>query len=291
VSDKGHWLAVGIAGFCIGLLCAVDAGAQSPQDAGALPSAVPVIPYFQDRAGRPAKPDREIERIRFLTSANFPPFNFVDSKGRLVGFHVELARQICSAIGARCTIQAQPFSSLTQLVTSKRADAIVAGVAITGFNRLMLDFTRPYLALPGRFVVRTNSDFDPVLNAFAGKRIAVVEGSSHQAYLTAYFGQAKFDTHTNATTALEALRSGAVDAYFGDAMKLSFWLNGSSSQRCCRFAGGPYLDRMFFGPGLAIAVARENGDLRAVLDHGLALVIENGAFADLYQRFFPISFY
>ena len=37
-----------------------------------------------------------------------------------------------------------------------------------------------------------------------------------------------------------------------------FWLAGSDSADCCRFAGGPYLAPDYLGPGLAIAVAKDN---------------------------------
>ena len=34
-------------------------------------------------------------RIRFLTTHDFPPFNFLDQQNHVSGFHVDLAREIC----------------------------------------------------------------------------------------------------------------------------------------------------------------------------------------------------
>jgi len=69
------------------------------------------VPNFWDPNNRPEKPNTPIAAIRFLTSDGFPPFNFVSADGRLTGFNVELARAICEALEAECTIQMRPFEN------------------------------------------------------------------------------------------------------------------------------------------------------------------------------------
>ncbi len=67
------------------------------------------IPNFWPRGEVLSKPDvNSIQRLRFLTTTDFPPFNFIDRKKRLTGFHVDLARAICDELGilAKCQIQA-----------------------------------------------------------------------------------------------------------------------------------------------------------------------------------------
>ena len=43
--------------------------------------------------------------------------------------------------------------------------------------------------------------------------------------------------------AREALKKGEVDLLFGDGISLAFWLNGTDSQNCCLFRGGPFTER------------------------------------------------
>ena len=65
-------------------------------------AADPAIPNFWDARERLAKPDiSELQRVRFLTTVDFPPFNFLDTSGRLSGFHVDLARAICRKLSDR----------------------------------------------------------------------------------------------------------------------------------------------------------------------------------------------
>ena len=93
-------------------------------------AAEPAIPNFWDTKERLPKPDiSELPRIRFLTTVDFPPFNFLDSSGRLTGFHVDLARAICRELEIvdKCQIQALPWAELQDALQKKEGEAIIAG--------------------------------------------------------------------------------------------------------------------------------------------------------------------
>jgi polar amino acid transport system substrate-binding protein len=123
----------------------------------------------------------------------------------------------------------------------------------------------------------------------AGKKIAVVAGTAHEAYLRQMFTQADIRSYPNADRARAALKDGQVDLLFGDGIALSFWLNGTSSDGCCAFRGGPFLDSRFFGEGVGIAVKPGNVVLRQAFNWALFQIWEKGSFTDLWLRYFPIS--
>ncbi|HRP79806.1 MAG TPA: transporter substrate-binding domain-containing protein [Aquamicrobium sp.] len=241
------------------------------------------------------KPDLSgVGRVRFLTTIDFPPFNFLDGQGRLTGFNVELARAICRelAITARCQIQGLPWEELDAAMEAGQGEALIAGAAVTAQNRERYAFSRPYLGLPARFAVpRASAMAEPMHMAVAGKRIGVVAGSAHEAMLRRYFPEARAVTYSRAGWMHDDLREGRLDGAFGDGMRLSFWLAGSGAKNCCRFAGGPYLAPEFLGHGLAIATSRDNEMLARAFDHALREIDVKGVFAELYLKYFPVSFY
>jgi polar amino acid transport system substrate-binding protein len=98
-------------------------------------------------------------------------------------------------------------------------------------------------------------------------------------------------SYPTADAARAAVKSGEVDAHFGDGMQLSFWLQSEAAAGCCAFAGGPYLEARFFGQGYAIAVARGSKDLRNAINAALHSLNEKGVFAELYLRYFPVGFF
>ncbi|HEU5095776.1 MAG TPA: transporter substrate-binding domain-containing protein, partial [Reyranella sp.] len=79
------------------------------------------------------------------------------------------------------------------------------------------------------------------------------------------------------------------DAYFGDAMRASFWFNDNPD--CCGFAGPPYFRPDLFGNGMAIAVAAGHDAVRQAIDYSLARLKKDGTLDELYLRWFPVGFY
>ena len=125
--------------------------------------------------------------------------------------------------------------------------------------------------------------------ALEGKKIAVVAGTAHEAYLKTLFTEAELHPYPNADAARDALKKGEVDLLFGDGISLAFWLNGTDSAGCCEFRGGPYMESRFFGEGVGIAVKRGNDLLRQAFNWALFRLWEKGRFTDLWLRYFPIS--
>jgi len=255
----------------------------------------PTIPQYWDERERLSAPDiSSFERVRFLTTNDFPPFNFLDSMGRPAGFHVDLARAICAEleIADICQIQVIPWDELETALEARQGEAIIAGLAVTAETRERFAFTRTYLRFPARFVVQRGSTLaEPLYQTLDDRRVGVLEGSAHEAMLRDYFQDARPVTYTRQNWMMRDLREGKIDAVFGDGVRLSFWLGGPETENCCRFAGGPYLSAEFLGVGLAIATSRQNEDLARAFDYALREISVSGRFAELYLRHFPIGFY
>lgn len=262
----------------------IQATAQSPQ-----------IPSFWDARERIERPQvADLPRLRFLTTVDFPPFNSLDANNQLIGFHVDLARDICRqlSLDAVCQIQALPWDELVPALENGDGEAIIAGLAPTAELRDRFAFTRPYLKFPARFVAaRSTSLSEPIHRSIAGKRVGVVAGSAHEALLEAQFPDAEAIPFSRADWMLRDLKAGRIDAAFSDGMRIANWLAGDEPEDCCAFVGGPYLAPEHLGQGLAIAVTRENADLATAFDSALREIDASGRFAELYLRYFPVSFF
>jgi polar amino acid transport system substrate-binding protein len=271
--------------------------ANPPQGASPAPPTVTPppdtmsVPGFWDPRRRPERPDlSRINIIRFLTETDYPPFNYTGPDGAPTGFNVDLARLICEEIKVACTVQMRRFDTLITALNSNNGDAIIASIAATPEMRTRLDFSDPYYRAPARFVARRDSAIDDVRpEALEGKKIAVVAGTAHEAYLKALFTEAELHPYPDADAARFALKRGEVDLVFGDGVSLAFWLNGTDSANCCAFRGGPYLESRFFGEGVGIAVRRGNDLLRQAFNWALFRLWEKGRFTDLWLRYFPVS--
>jgi polar amino acid transport system substrate-binding protein len=273
-----------------GLLLADGEVSRAPAQAN--PGSL-AIPGFWDAKRRPERPDlSRLSGIRFLTEVDYPPFNYAGSDGNPAGFNVDLARMICEEIKVQCTIQMRRFDTLLDALATNQGDAVIASIAATPETRKRVDFSDPYYRTPARFVAKRGAPIEEVWpEKLEGKKVAVVGGTSHEAYLRALFTEVEVKPYPNAEAARDALRKGEADLLFGDGISLAFWLNGTDSANCCVFRGGPFMESRYFGEGIGIAVRRGNDLLRQALNWALFRLWEQGKFTDLWLRYFPVSPY
>src|SRR5215472_17062890 len=83
---------------------------------------------------------KEWKTIRIATEGAFAPWNFVEG-GKLEGYDVELAEDLCKRMNVTCEIVAQDY------------DAIMAAMTITPMRREFIDFSRTYAVGPHGFAV------------------------------------------------------------------------------------------------------------------------------------------
>ncbi|GHB20945.1 hypothetical protein GCM10007094_06260 [Pseudovibrio japonicus] len=267
-----------------------NTGADIGVRARKAPSSV-TIPLFSGGQSGIATTGKAPERIRFIAADNFPPFIFRDSEQRLMGYNVDLAREICQSLKAACSLKILPFNHLANTVFNGEADAVIAGVSMTPENLEKLSFSQMYMRFPGRFIVGKNSTLDPLPETLSGKRIAVVEGSRHEAFLERFFTDAIAVPFETEELARNAVKRSEVDALFGDGMRLSFWLDTRAADGCCKFAGGPWLDPSYFSGGLTIATKAGDTKMLNAINLGLTRLQSNGRLGELYLRYFPRGFF
>ena len=249
-----------------------------------------VVPNFWDPRARMERPDpAEIGRIRFLTTEDFPPFSFRDRRGVLIGFNIDLIDALCDVLKVDCALQFRPFDTLYETLIAGEGDAIIAGLRAGDAGSDVI-VTAPYMKLPARFVTRRGSAFDPH-DSSGGDFLGTVCGSTHATFLARFFSDWRVGCYSSHAAALTELNRGRIIAVFGDALPSAFWLHGERSGNCCAFAGGPYLDDRYFGPGLSIVMRKADRRLKTALDYALREAYRSGKYEELYLRYFPISLY
>lgn len=252
-----------------------------------------VIPNFWDPNARPERPDVSTTRsIRFLTDDDFPPLHFAGPGGAPTGFVVELARAACEKLNLTCTIQARRFDTLLDSLADSRGDVLAAAIPLTPDVRKRFTATLPFFRIPARFAARLDRNQpEPSPGAMEGKSVAVVGGTAHEAYLKAFFAKAELKPFPDLPAAVAALRRGEADYAFADGLGLSLWIGGIDAAGCCAFAGGPHLENRYFGEGIGFILRKEDDALRQALAFALHRLWDEGKYAELYLRFFPVSLF
>lgn len=300
---KVHMISQGfsIPGWVLGL-CAIIAALLGTTTGFAQDTETPSDSAFQEILGhvpnywdfktvgdRPSAED--LGSVRFLMSDDFPPFSYLARDGQLAGFHVDFARALCEELQISCQILVRPYNDLIGTLGDGKGDAILSGISVSTALAQGLLLSDTYLTTPARFAAKAGSGDMPTVQEMAGRSISFVTGTAHEAFLNGFFSQADLKPFDSRFAARRALREGEVDFTFGDGLSLSLWLNGEQSRGCCQFVGGPYLEPRFFGNGFAMAFSPTRPELKQGFDYAIREIFKSGKFAELYLRYFPVSFF
>lgn len=230
--------------------------------------------------------------IRFLTDSEFPPFHYYDEDGVLTGFDVDMARAVCLELSATCDIKVRVWEDLLPALRRGEADAVIASHTITPQALAQVDFTDRYYHAAAWFAgLRGSAKIEITPEGIEGKRIGVVKGTAHEAYLRTFFRGSAIQAFESVELARDALVARKLDLIFDDGISLVFWLNGTLSKECCEFKGGPFFDAKFFGDGIAIAVPKTDAQLKGLINRALKRVRESGRYEELLLRYFPSRLY
>ena len=138
-------------------------------------------------AAGPVRADAALDRVRQShtlrvgTEGTYPPFTFHDASGALVGFDVDLAREIGQRLGVKTVFVEGRWDGLIAGVDAKRYDAVVNEVGITEARKAKYDFSTPYIVSKAALIVRGDN--------VAIKGFADLKGKTSAQTLTSNFGR------------------------------------------------------------------------------------------------------
>jgi polar amino acid transport system substrate-binding protein len=247
-------------------------------------------PQFRDIQDVRLAPLQPGTTIRLLTDQDFAPYSFKAASGSPAGLSVEIALAACAEMQVECTVTGRPFGELLPALAAGEGDAIVAGPKLDASSAAATLVTRPYFRIMGRFAVQLANPLQAADAAsLADKKIGAVRDTLHARWLETYYAGSEIVPFENWAAAGEALRSGAIDALFGDNLAMIYWLSGEASRKCCKPLGGAYSDFDFFSRNLVVLVNRQRPELRAAFDHGLDMAQKNGATSRILKAYLPLS--
>lgn len=247
-------------------------------------------------------------KIRIATEGAYAPWNFTDSSGKLVGFELDLAEELCKRMNAQCEIVAQAWDGIIPALQAGKYDAIMAGMSITDKRKKVITFSRSYAATPARFVVSEKSPsanfktkldtlqldevnaaeqaaIDQIVAEFQGKVIGVQGSTTHENFLREYLGDnvkiRTYDTQENVDLDLQA---GRMDAALAS---MSYWvpLLETDKGKGMKMVG-PGMTGGPFGAGVGVGIRQKDQDLADMFTKAINEAIADGTVSKLAIQWF-----
>ena len=229
------------------------------------------------------------DQIKIGTEGAYPPWNSKDSAGNLIGFEVELANELCKIMNHDCTIVEQDWDGMIPTLVSRKFDAIMAGMSITGERMKTINFSQGYADEVASLAVMKGSKneglktmsainlsdvsadeqatLDVLTKAFKGKTIGVQTATIHQNFLeSGLMGNVKIRTYKTQDEVNLDLSAGRIDAALAAAVAFTDYAEKSGKAVVLTgptFAGGD------FGNGVGVGIRK--GDSKLLNDFNAAI--------------------
>lgn len=215
---------------------------------------------------------------------NFPPMGFRDDKGEIVGFDIDLAKEVAKRAGMEVEFKPIDWDSKEAELKSKRIDALWNGLSITPEREKNILFSTPYVQDKQIIVVRNDSPIQSK-DDLKGKIVGTQQGSSVEAAIDkdaqerGFKEVKKYGDFVNVFMDLEL---GRIDALVVDGIVGQFTMTQKAG--VFRLANGDYgAEKM--GVGFRL----EDKALQAKINDVLKQVMNDGTADKIAQKWFGNS--
>jgi polar amino acid transport system substrate-binding protein len=141
-------------------------------------------------ASAPVSPviDRILQRGELVVgmAGNMPPMNMTTKAGELIGYEVDLAKNMAAAMGVRAKMEVMPFAELLPALQSGKIDLILSNMTITPARNLKVAFVGPYFTSGKAFLtkIKTIALADEAADIDAkNTKLVALKGSTSQAFV------------------------------------------------------------------------------------------------------------
>ncbi|MFC4172209.1 lysine/arginine/ornithine ABC transporter substrate-binding protein [Microvirga sp. GCM10011540] len=249
--------------------------------------------------------------VKIATEGAYAPWNFTGPGGKLEGFEIDLANDLCARMKVKCEIMAQDWDGIIPALQAKKYDAIMAGMNITDKRLEVINFSLPYASTPHGWGVMKDSplaklpgtgttvsiDKDPeaakkAIEAWKpllkGKTVGVQGSTVNSQFLEKYLKDIVEIREYKTTEQHDLdLTAGRVDAIFAGHGALK------ATQEKPEFKdmviAGTGMRGDVLGRGVAVGMRKDDAELKKSFDEAIQAAIKDGTVKKLSEKWFKID--
>ncbi len=214
------------------------------------------------------------------TNAYFPPYEFYDDNGKIVGIDAEIAALIADKLGMKLVIEDMEFDSIITAVTTGKIDMGMAGMTVTPDRQQSVDFSTSYATGKQVIIVKDGSaiaDYDGLKD----KKIGVQLSTTGDIYISGDIGDgklgaAKVEQYASGFEAVNSLVQGKLDAVVIDSEPAKVFVANNP--------GIKILPTEYIVEDYAIATAKDS-ELTAKINTALEQLIADGSVQAVIDKY------
>ncbi len=217
--------------------------------------------------------------IKFGTNAEFPPFEYVVSKGvigEFDGIDMAIAKQIGEDNNKEAKIENMEFDSLLVALDNGKIDAAIAGMTVTDERKEKVDFSEPYYNAKQVMIVKEDSNIAKASD-MSDKKIVVIQGYTGETCVKKL--GFSYQSFKKGTEAIMELVNGKCDVVVIDSATADKYVKDNKGLKVVED------NKEFENEEYAIAVKKGNKELLDEINKSIKKMKEDGKINELAAKY------
>lgn len=207
------------------------------------------------------------------TSAGYPPFEFyieVDGQPEIVGFDIEIAKEIAADMGVELEIIDMQFEGLLPALMGNRIDIIIAGMTPTEERQKSVDFSMVYYDPQQSMLVKAGREDElNTIESFSGKILGVQKASIQEEMAKEVFQESDIKAIARIPNLIMELKTDKIDGLLLSEPVANSYARTNEDLVALDIGLGSE-------GGAAIAIQKGKEDVLEVINDTLSRLIESG---------------
>ncbi len=219
--------------------------------------------------------------LRVGLDPGYMPFEMKDKKGNIIGFDIDIAKQMAKSMGVKLKIVPTSFDGIIGGLVADKFDLIISGITITQKRNLKINFSNPYMNVGQSLIVaskykgKTWKDLDK-----ENVTITTKLGQTGEIVARKMFKKAKIKTFDTEGDATQELLNGKADAFIYDKPYNLLFMAKKGGANIHHFE-----DDLSYEP-LGIALRKGDPDFLNWINNFLYQIKGDGKYDTLYNKWF-----
>ena len=215
------------------------------------------------------------------TEGTYAPFSYYNDKNELVGYDVDIARDVAKKLNLKIDFLAAPWDAMLAAFDAGKADVVFNQVSITDERKKKYEFSEPYTVTYGAIIVKKDNDSIKSFNDLKGKKNAD-SATSNWTKVAASYG-AQNVTVDSFAKSMELLIAGRVDTVIRTNVVFYDFLKERPNAPVKIAATGT--DKDYAG----VAIQKGNTELKEQINNALDELSKEGRLKEISLKYFGID--
>ncbi|MBW1713888.1 MAG: basic amino acid ABC transporter substrate-binding protein [Deltaproteobacteria bacterium] len=212
------------------------------------------------------------------TDATYPPFEYVDKEGKIVGAEIDLGNELARRLGLKAKFINTAWDGIFPALNGKKFDVIISSVSITPKRQEAYDFSVPYKDSAQIVVVAKDNQDIKTKADLKGKKVGVQIGTTSEKEAKKVGGVGEVKAYSTFTEPFMELAFGRIDAIIINKAVAAVFINRYPEK--FKTTGEPFLIKK-----QGVVIRKGEKELKEAIDKALKEMLDDGWIKKLREKY------